>query len=320
MKKPIAATSGWLMLLLILGSSPSTPIPPPQQKTGLRTIIIDAGHGGSATGAKGDFSMEKDICLDIALKLGKKLETAFPDIRILYTRTEDVTTPNKWRADFANKNNGDLFVSIHVNAMPPVRHSKFLGYRTKTYYVKQGGKKIKKTKKVPRYSYYYTPNNTRYGTETYIWAADRADEKGEFVGEQVYDSTEFIPNLEDPEFRAKSLLWTKKYFDKSMLLATLVEEEFTNAGRLSTGVKQRNWEGIWVLQATAMPSILVETGFITNNDEEIYLNSENGQEQVAENILSAIKRYKSALESNGNSNGQTPPDPSARKSPGALKK
>lgn len=304
MKRPLVTTLGCFLLLFALAAFYKSPQPSPFQKTGLRTIVVDAGHGGDATGAKGAYSMEKDICLDIALILGKKLETSFPDMKVLYTRTTDANTPNRWRAEFANKNSGDLFVSIHVNAMPPIKHSKFIGYRTETYYVKKGGKKQKKTRKVPKYNVYYTPNNTRYGTETYIWAADRADEKGEFVGEQVYDTTEFLPNINDPEFKAKSLLWTKKYFDKSLLLATMVEEEFSRTGRISTGVKQRTWEGIWVLQATAMPSILVETGFITNKDEEDYLNSEKGQEEVAENIFNAVKRYKTTIEGNGTAAGK----------------
>lgn len=291
---PVGALAFMISLASFLKKPAATP---PPQRTGLRTIIVDAGHGGNATGAKGDFSAEKDITLAIALKLGKKLEKELPDTKILYTRTDDSNTPNKWRAEFANKNAGDLFVSIHVNAMPPIKHSKFIGYKKETYYVGKGKNRKKKTRKVARYSYYYTPNSTRYGTETYIWAADRTDEKGEFVGEQVLeDSAEFVPDINDPEFKAKSLLWTKKYFDKSFLLASMVEEEFNNAGRLSTGVKQRTWEGIWVLQATAMPSILVETGFITNPKEEQYLNSDEGQDQVAENVFAAIKRYKSTIE------------------------
>ncbi len=268
-----------------------------QKPPGLKTIIIDAGHGGRDNGTKGKYSFEKDICLDIALKLGKKLEEAFPDLIVLYTRTTDTYPTNPWRADFANKSKGDLFVSIHGNAMPPIKHTKYLGTKKQTYYVKKGGKKIKKTRTVPRYSVYYTPNNVRYGTETYIWAADRTDEKEEFVAEQVGDSTEFIPDINDPEFKARALLWTKKHFDKSLLLATMVEEEFGNAGRLSLGVKQRNEKGIWVLQATGMPSILVETGFLTNPDEEDYLNSEKGQDEISDNILNAIKRYKTTIES-----------------------
>lgn len=272
-----------------------------QQKALLRTIIVDAGHGGKATGAKGTFSYEKDICLDIALKLGKKLETEFPDLKILYTRTTDVYTDNRWRADFANSNKGDLFISIHVNAAPKIRHSKFAGYKTQTYYTGKGKKRKKHTRKVPRYTVYYT-DNPSLGTETYIWAADRTDEKENFIGADVNspeiteDSTEYAPDITDPEFKAKSLLWTKRFFDKSYMLASFVEEAFIGEGRFSRGVKQRNEKGIWVLQATSMPSILVETGFITYKKDEDYLNSEKGQDAVAENVLSAVKKYKQVTE------------------------
>ena len=271
-----------------------------QQKAPLRTIIVDAGHGGKATGAKGTFSYEKDICLDIALKLGKKLETEFPDLKILYTRTADVYTDNRWRADFANSNKGDLFISIHVNAAPKIRHSKFVGYKTQVYYTGKGKKRKKHTRRVPRYNVYYT-DNPSMGTETYIWAADRSDEKEEFIGAdvnspEVEDSTEYAPDITDPEFKAKALLWTKRYFDKSYMLASFVEEAFIGEGRFSRGVKQRNEKGIWVLQATSMPSILVETGFITYKQDEEYLNSEKGQDEVAENVLTAVKKYKQVTE------------------------
>lgn len=272
-----------------------------QQKAQLRTIIVDAGHGGRATGAKGAYSYEKDICLDIALKLGKKLETEFPDLKILYTRTTDAYTDNRWRADFANSNKGDLFISIHVNAAPKIRHSKFAGYRTQVYYTGKGKKRKKHTRKVPKYSVYYT-DNPSMGTETYIWAADRSDEKEEYIAQDVNspevteDSTEYTPDINDPEFKAKALLWTKRYFDKSYMLASFVEESFIGQGRFSRGVKQRNEKGIWVLQATSMPSILVETGFITYKKDEDYLNSEKGQDEVAENVLTAVKKYKQVTE------------------------
>ena len=267
----------------------------PIANSSLRTIIVDAGHGGSDVGARGEYSYEKDICLAIALKLGKKLEEEFPDTKILYTRKTDTYPAIKARADFANANKGDLFISIHVNAAPKIRHSKFAGYRTQTYYKGKGKNRKKYTRKVPKYSVYYTDNPSK-GTETFIWAADRTDEKEKFVGsdvvsEEVNDSTEFAPDINDPEFKARALLWTKKFFDKSYLLASLVEDEFVNEGRPSRGVKQRNEKGIWVLQATSMPSILVETGFITHAPDEAYLNSEKGQNAVADNILQAIKKY-----------------------------
>lgn len=272
-----------------------------QTRAPLRTIIIDAGHGGKDNGARGDFSFEKDICLDIALKLGKKLEEEYPDKKILYTRKTDTYPELKARADFANANKGDLFISIHVNAAPPIRHNKFAGYKTQTYYTGKGKSRKKHTKKVAKYTTYFT-DNPSHGTETFIWAADRSDEKESFigadvVGEQVYDSTaEYIPDINDPEFKAKALLWTKRFFDKSYMLATFVEESFIGQGRFSRGVKQRNEKGIWVLQATSMPSILVETGFITYKPDEKYLNSEEGQNEIAENILTAVKKYKLATE------------------------
>ena len=110
-------------------------------KASIKTIIIDAGHGGKDNGARGDYSFEKDICLDIAMRLGKKMEQEFPEIKILYTRTSDVYPAIKARADFANANRGDLFVSIHVNAAPKIRHSKFAGYKTQVYYTGKGKKK-----------------------------------------------------------------------------------------------------------------------------------------------------------------------------------
>ncbi|MBS1565127.1 MAG: N-acetylmuramoyl-L-alanine amidase, partial [Bacteroidetes bacterium] len=116
-------------------------------------------------------------------------------------------------------------------------------------------------------------------------------------GEQVEDSMNVL-DLNSPEAKIKSQLYTKYFFKNSAYLAYLVEEEFKQAGRNSYGVKQRNNLGIWVLQATGMPSILVETGFITNKAEENYLNSDKGQAEIVNNVLDAFKKYKSELEGN----------------------
>src|SRR5215213_2156922 len=112
-----------------------------KQATAIKKIIIDAGHGGRDTGAKGKYSFEKDICLDIALKLGNKIKEDLPDIEVIYTRTEDTYPEIKARANFANSNHGDLFLSIHVNAAPPIRHSKFIGNKTQVYYTGKGKKR-----------------------------------------------------------------------------------------------------------------------------------------------------------------------------------
>jgi N-acetylmuramoyl-L-alanine amidase len=305
MTKKIFCSLLVVLTVPVLMSSVMAPVVTGPKKPLISTIIVDAGHGGYDVGAKGDYSYEKNIALTIAMKLGKKLEEEFPNTKILYTRTTDSYPQNKWRADYANANKGDLYISIHVNSAPKIKHSKFAGYKTQVYYTGKGKNRKKKTRRIPNYKVTYTDNPTK-GTETYIWASDRSDEKGDFVtermSEEVNDSTEFAPDINDPEFKAKSLLWTKRYFDKSMLLASLVEEEFVKEGRPSRGVRQRNEKGIWVLQATAMPSILVETGFISHRPDEDYLNSKKGQEEIAENITRAVKRYKAATESTVNAN------------------
>jgi N-acetylmuramoyl-L-alanine amidase len=284
----------------MLMSSVNAPVYEPVKKPLISTIIIDAGHGGRAIGCKGNYSNEKTLALAIAMKVGKKMEEEFPNVKILYTRTTDKDVPNRSRADFANANKGDLYISIHVNSAPRIKHTKFAGYKTQVYYTGKGKSRKKKTRKVPKYTVTYTANPAK-GTETFIWASDRTDEKGDYVtermSEEVDDNAEGAPDLNDPEFKAKSLLWTKRFFDKSLLLASLVEEEFVKEGRPSRGVKQRNDEGIWVLQATAMPSILVETGFISHRPDEDYLNSKKGQEEIANNVVNAVKRYKTVTES-----------------------
>jgi N-acetylmuramoyl-L-alanine amidase len=108
----------------------------------------------------------------------------------------------------------------------------------------------------------------------------------------------------DPVLKAMQLVYTKKYFLKSLKLAELVQDEFTNTGRINRGVKQRNDVGIWVLHATGMPSILVETGFITNKEEEEYLNSPEGQQEIVKDISNAVKKYFEGMENQkkGNDN------------------
>jgi N-acetylmuramoyl-L-alanine amidase len=139
--------------------------------------------------------------------------------------------------------------------------------------------KGKKRRKVKTYKYYYTPNPS-HGTETFIWAADRTDDKsGTITPDDEFgetDSTIVIPEINDPVMKAFQLLYAKKYFESSLHFANLIEAEFVKEGRFSRGVKQRNDKGIWVLQATGMPSVLVETGFISDKDEEEYLDSERG--------------------------------------------
>ncbi len=296
--------------IVILSSS----TPAPQQKQVLHTIIIDAGHGGRDPGARGLISSEAAITLDISLKLGKAIEKELPGIKVVYTRTSDILPGNsstiqqalRYRADLANQSKGDLFLSIHCNANGKPAGGYYLkrvvGYKNKTVYVGKGKKRRKKTVKSPIYESYWVKNNTK-GTETYIWAADRSgiktehiNETEEMTGENVEDSLNVL-DLSSPEAKIRGQLYEKLYFAKSASIASFVEDEFKKIGRKSYGVKQRNHKGIWVLQATAMPSILVETGFVTNKEEEEYLVSDEGQDEIVANIIDALKKYKSDLES-----------------------
>ncbi len=293
-------------------------------KNAIRTVIIDPGHGGKDPGARGLFSTEAQVALEISRKLGKALEAEFPQIKFLYTRTEDVLPGNartvaeglRARAEFANQSRGDLFISIHLNATGQRAGGwyakRVVGHKPKVVYVGKGRKRKKKTIQQPIYESYYV-KNTRVGTETYIWAADRSDDKSAYIDvedESGEDSTAVdvnnILDLNSPEAKIRAQLYTKYFFKNSAQLASYVEEEFAKEGRQSFGVKQRNNKGIWVLQATGMPSILVETGFITNKEEEEYLNSDKGQQEVVETVVNAFRRYKSELENARHSQKATP--------------
>jgi N-acetylmuramoyl-L-alanine amidase len=271
----------------------------------VRTIIVDAGHGimpnGGHNGAKGAYSWEDDICLAVSKELIKKINEEYPNIKIIETRpTEKITAIHK-RAEIANANKGDLFVCIHVNAAPPQKHSQITGYKNVTSYTGKGKKKKKVTKKVPQYKHWTTPNPAK-GTETYIWGAHKNEDKevamrenAPMLGEENFKSSYGDIDPNSPEFIALSLLKTKQFFKRSTTLAGFVQDEFSKVGRVDRDVRQRG-VGIWVLQATAMPSILVETGYITNRSEEDYLNSKKGQKEIAECITRAIANYISWLE------------------------
>ena len=284
----------------------------PYKKPSLKTIVIDAGHGLPNSNAEGKYSYESELTLAMALKIGQSLKEVLPDCNIIYTRTDEnlpnglkeVKAANRWRAKFANDNHGDLFISIHVNDMEERYQRKIEGYKEETYTVHVGKgrkkRKVQRKRAVPVYRAYKL-SCSRSGTETYIWAVNKYGQKQQAIsnrddGEQYgeHDSSGYF--AESPDAQILASLRTKKYFDQSLTIANYVEEEFKKEGRNSYGVKQRNNEGIWVLQATNMPSILVETGFICNPEEEDYLNSEKGQNEVSFAVTRAVLRYKHFLE------------------------
>ncbi|HSC55308.1 MAG TPA: N-acetylmuramoyl-L-alanine amidase [Phnomibacter sp.] len=288
------------------------------QKAPLHTIIIDPGHGGRDGGANGQLSREALLALEIGLQVRDLLKKEMPELNVLMTRETDILPGNlsnkdaalKWRAEFANQNSGDLFISIHLNASVANQRygKKQVGTRQETYYVYSGkGKKRKKTAKtrtVPVYERYRLPATVK-GTQTYILAADWYNIKVKSVGNKtdIYEGGEQLDSaglasieMDPVEARIRASQYTKYFFQKSLTFATYLEEEFGSVGRNSWGVLQRNWSGLWVLQATQMPAILIESGFIDNAEDETYLASKEGQAEMARCVVNAIKRYKSVLE------------------------
>jgi N-acetylmuramoyl-L-alanine amidase len=277
---------------------------PAKQKV-IKTIIVDAGHGimenGGHNGAKGVYSYEDDICLAVSKELVKNFHQEMPEIRIVESRPTEKITAIHRRAEIANENKGDLFVCIHVNAAVPIRRTEQVGTKTVTYYTGKGKNRKKKTKEVPQYRTYTIPNPAK-GTETYIWGSHKNEDKEVAMRENapMLQEENFKQNYGDidpnsAEFIALTLLKTKQYFKRSATLAGYVQDEFAKVGRVDRDVRQRG-VGIWVLQATAMPSILVETGYITNRSEEDYLNSKEGQKEIADCIIRAVKTYIAWLE------------------------
>lgn len=290
-----------------------------QSSKKIRTIIVDAGHGGSDDGARGDYegtlgSKEKNITLAIALKLVQELKEQMPDVNIIPTRTTDIYQNPREKAQIANDNHGDLFVCIHADAVNLRTGSRVIGHRKETYYTTKYIGKGKKRKKISTphthvvavREYFKIPTE-RKGTSTWIFAAHKTEDKIRAMessdllfATEENDSTLNI-NDESPEWKAKALLYTQNFFKRSYKLASDIQSDIDSMGREDLGVHQRQ-KGIWVLQATQMPAVLVETGFISNYRDERYLNSEEGQQQIAESITRALIKYKSQVETRAATN------------------
>ncbi|MBO7145856.1 MAG: N-acetylmuramoyl-L-alanine amidase [Salinivirgaceae bacterium] len=227
------------------------------------TVVLDAGHGGHDTGAIGKKGREKDVVLSIALKVGEYLKKNTPDTRVIYTRDADFFVPLDERAAIANKNNADLFVSVHANS---------------------------------------NKNTKPFGTETFVMGLHKSQsnldvaqkENSVIVLEQDYNTKYEGFDPSSAESYIIFSLMQNVYLDKSLKLASMVQDEFRDkAKRADRGVKQA---GFLVLWHTKMPSILIETGFISNEEEEKYLMSESGQDYLASAIFRAIRDYLAALD------------------------
>jgi len=281
----------------------------------LHTIIVDAGHGGNDHGAVGQYenslrSKEKDVTLDISNKLVEELRKQLPDLKIVSTRTTDIYQSPIEKAQIANENKGDLFICIHADSGPLKTGRRQIGSHTVTKYKISYKGKGKKKKKIstpykvtePLYEYFKLPL-ARNGTSVWIFAAHKTSDKlkaimqeeGDFDIEASTDSTYNNFDFNTPEGRALAQVYAKRYQEKSDRIATIVNEEVENSGRPALGVNQRQ-KGIWVLQATNMPAILIETGFINNPEDEKYLNSDKGQKELAEVITKSVIRYREQLE------------------------
>lgn len=297
------------LVILSFTSKKNNAIPAHASIAKINTIIVDAGHGfkgsmSSPDGAKGINGQEDVISYEVAKKVVEELKKQLPNVKVLETRPTPFYVSLQERANFANANKGNLFVSIHCNYAPKLREVRREGSRTETRWVYIGKgkkkKKVKKTVTVPVYKTYYHPNPAN-GTETYVFAAHKTEDKEDIIMENgdifenEKDDSTFNTNINDPLIKQQVALWTKQFFSNSVKLAAMVEEEFVGLGRFSRGVKQRQ-KGIWVLQATAMPSILIELGFLSNETEESFLMSNQGQQTMAESIVKAINRYKELVE------------------------
>lgn len=293
-KRVLSSGLGIGLIYSLFVYAKTTPDLPVQDKP-IRTIVIDAGHGGNDVGARGKYSFEKDIALDVALKVGKMIEEAMPDVKVVYTRKTDRFDDVHKKAAIANEAHGDLFISIHCNAAADL--SRVTGYK---YVTRRNSKGKKYSRKVPIYK--KIPNPAK-GTETYIWATTKNNAKAEslrnssvIVLDANSEETKQLMDTNDPETIIMLNTLRNVFFDQSLRLSGLVQDEFAKAGRISRGARQRNEKGILVLHATAMPSVLVELGFISNPEEEEYLNSANGQNELAVCIYRAVKKYKDELE------------------------
>jgi N-acetylmuramoyl-L-alanine amidase len=222
------------------------------------TLVLDPGHGGKDPGAVGKFSKEKDLNLSLALEVGKLINAQYPDVNVVYTRSTDVFIPLQERADIANKANADLFISIHTNSAES---------------------------KVPS------------GVETFILGSDKMEknldvamrENAVMKLEADYKTTYqgFDPNSIDSYIMFE--LMQNSYMDQSLQFATQVQNHFV--GRLNREDRGVRQAAFWVLLKTACPSILFEMGFISNPDEEKYMNKAASKTQMAQAIVDAFGAY-----------------------------
>jgi N-acetylmuramoyl-L-alanine amidase len=228
----------------------------------IKTVVIDAGHGGKDIGCHGKRSKEAHIALAVAMTVGQKIKDRMPDVKIIYTRDKDEFIELHDRAGVANKNNADLFISIHCNSAP----SHIFGSETYTMGL--------------------------HKTEDNLQVSQRENES--VLKEENYQKNYggFDPN--SPMAYILFANYQNAFMAQSVKFASYVENQFTDElGRHSRGVKQA---GFLVLWKTAMPSALIELGYLTNEEEEKLLKDPQHQDEMATAIFRAFKKYKEDIE------------------------
>jgi len=254
--KGIISTAGLILIIFIFIITGGFIPDKPEKDSWI--IVLDPGHGGRDPGAVGSFSYEKNINLAVALKTGELIENNIRNAKVIYTRKTDVFMDLADRANLANKNKADLFISIHTNSHP-----------------------LKST----------------YGAETYVMGVHKNQENLEVAmkeNEVILLEKDYTTKYEgfDPKSPESYIIFTlmqSAFFEQSTDLASKIQKQFsTQVRRYDRGVKQA---GFWVLYMTTMPSVLTELGFISNASEEKFLNSKSGQDLLAAALYTSVRDY-----------------------------
>ncbi|EFK59212.1 N-acetylmuramoyl-L-alanine amidase family protein [Sphingobacterium spiritivorum] len=269
-----------LSLLIIFLILPSTNKSQSKSPYKIKTIVIDAGHGGHDSGARGRETLEKHIALQVALKLGKLIESELPGVKVLYTRKTDEFVELYKRIYYANDNHADLFISIHCNS----------GGISRVTTRNRKGKRVTSS----------VTNSSAKGTETLVSGYGRLGEQDAALRENasLLLESNYKDNYQgfdpkDPESYIVFSLMKNQFRDQSIKLASYMQNEYVKSGRTNRGV----WEkSLAVLARAGMPAVLTEIGFISNPDEEQFMMSDSGQNEIINNLLNAIKTYKRSVE------------------------
>jgi len=273
-----------ISIFLVTSSFNAKPIPNPNTASAtnfskVKVICLDAGHGGHDFGAVGRKANEKDLNLEVVLKLGKKIEEELPGTKVIYTRTTDVYPKLYERPALANKHKADLFISVHCNSADR-------DVRVKN----RRGRYVNSVKRNPQVR----------GTETLICGINRMNEQDVAIRENAsilleenYQDNYNGFDPKDPSSYIVFKLMKRQYRDQSIRLATYMQNQYVASSRGNRGVKE---QGLAVLATAAMPSVLTEIGFISSPEEEEYMMSTEGQKEIVNNLFQAIKTYKTNVE------------------------